>query len=579
MDCVVVTLNAAKALLEMFKGYSVQHVFGLPGETTLPLYKEWVKTPEIRHVMMRDERSTAFAADAYARFAYTPGICESPSVGATHTIPGVAEAFKTGIPMIVLTSDIPLRYERRNMLTGLNQTSLFEGITKESTTITDVNELPNIVRRSFRLCTTGRPGPVHIRFPSDKQAEELVNPDLYVQKDFRRYPGHRSVAELTKISEALKILGSAERPVVICGQGVLISQAWDELISFAELFGIPVGTTINGKGAFPETHPLSIGVVGARGGTSHSNKLVNDADVIMYIGCSTDSAGTDIWKIPPLDNKARIIHLDISEGEVGNNYQTEVFLVGDAKATLIVIKEVAEKQEKKRRSLTRIKAIQRDIAEYSEYISSFYDSKDSPIHPIRLIKELSDALPKDYALVSDVGVSAIYTATFFKVKEAGRKMLYNYAMGSLGYAIPASIGVRYARPELCIATLVGDGSFGFTAGELETVARVGGSNHILLFNNLSYGWIRAEWLLSYGQEYVDFATNFKPVDYLKIAEGFGLKANRIEKPGELKPILNDCFSDSEPTFTEIIVDPEDKLIPPVPAWIKKAQKEGLKHIK
>ncbi|MBN1683311.1 thiamine pyrophosphate-binding protein [Candidatus Bathyarchaeota archaeon] len=563
----------------MFKNYGVQYVFGLPGETTLPLYKEWASTSEIKHIMMRDERSTAFAADAYARFNFTPGICESPSVGATHLIPGVAEAYKSKIPMIVLTSDIPIHLEKRNMLTGLNQTALFEKITKESNTITDVDELPNIVRRSFRLSTSGSPGPVHIRFPSDKQNEEINNLDWFIQKDFITYPGHRSVAELTKISEALKILGTAERPVLICGQGVLLSQAWDEVILFAELFGLLVGTTINGKGSFPEDHPLSIGVVGARGGTSYSNKCVNNADVIMYIGCSTDSAGTDSWKIPPLDTKAKIIHLDISEKEAGNNYPTEVFLIGDAKATLRVIKEVAEKQEKKRRSLSRIRKIQQEIAEYSKYVASLSDSNDSPIHPVKIIKELNEVLPKEYALVSDVGVSAIYAATFFKVKEAGRKTLFNYAMGSLGYAIPASIGVRFARPGLKIATLVGDGSFGFTAGELETVSRVGGSNHILLFNNLSYGWIRAEWLLSYGKEYVDFATNFKPVDYLKIAEGFGLKANRIEKPNQLKDVLIESFNCTEPTFTEIIVDPEDKLIPPVPSWIKKADKEGFKHVK
>jgi len=574
----VITLNAAKTLLEMFKGYNVEYIFGLPGETTLPLYKEWVSTPEIKHVMMRDERSAAFAADAYSRFAFAPGICESPSVGSTHIIPGIAEAFKAGIPMIALTSDIPLHFEKRNMLTGINQTSLLESITKESITITDAKEIPNIIRRSFRICTTGKPGPVHIRFPSDKQKEEIIDPDLNIQKDFRKYPGHRSVAELTKISEALKILGSAERPVLICGQGVLMSQAWDEVISFAELFGLPVGTTINGKGSFPETHPLSIGVVGARGGTSFSNKLVNEADVLLYIGCSTDSAGTDSWKIPPPDTKARIIHLDISEAEVGNNYQTEVFLIGDAKATLRVIKEVAEKQEKKRRSLTRIKLIQKEATEYYEYVNSFNSSNDLPIHPVKLVNELSEALPKNYALVSDVGVSAIYTATYFKVKEAGRKMLYNYAMGSLGYAIPASVGIHFARPDLSIATLVGDGSFGFTAGELETIARLGGSNHIILFNNLSYGWIRAEWQLSYGKEYVDFATNFKPVDYLKIAEGFGLKANRINKPNELKTLKN-IFNDPEPTFTEIVVESEDKLVPPVPTWIQKAQKNGLKYVK
>ncbi len=181
-------------------------------------------------------------------------------------------------------------------------------------------------------------------------------------------------------------------------------------------------------------------------------------------------------------------------------------------------------------------------------------------------------------MVLDVGSPGIYTSTYFKSKQAGRYFAYNYAMGSLGYAIPASIGARFARPNACIAALIGDGSFGFTAGELETVSRVGGSNHLILFNNNSYVWIRAEWQLSYGKEYVDWATNFKPVDYMKIADGFGLNSSRVEKPEQLAPILREAFKSKEPTFTEIIFKPEDKLIPPVPSWIKKAEKQGLPHI-
>lgn len=572
-------MNASKALMELLKGYGVGEVFGLPGETTLFWYKEWSSIPEVKHIMMRDERSATFAADAFARFSYRPGICEGPSVGATHMIPGVAEAYKASIPMIVFTSDIPLHYEKRNTLTGIDHTAMFEGITKESLTVTEASELPNIVRRAFRLATSGKPGPVHIRFPSDKQCEEIGDPRLYVQKDFKTYPGHRSVAELAKISEALKVLGLAQRPVIVCGQGVLLSQAWREVQVLAELFGIPVGTTTNGKGSFPENHPLSIGVTGARGGTALSNKVINEADAIFYVGCSTDSTGTDMWRTPSLDTQAKIIHLNVSEAEVGNNYPIEVALIGDAAATLRVMAEVAEKQEKKVRKLPRIKAIQKEREAYDVYVGSLMLSNEVPIHPLKFVKELGEALPKDYAIVHDVGVSSIYTSTFLKQGEAGRRMIFNYAMGSLGYAIPASIGARYARPNSVVVALVGDGSFGFTAGELETVARVGGPNHIILFNNLSFGWIRAEWQLSYGKEYVDFATNFKPVDYLKIAEGFGLEATRVVKPDELGPVLKINLKKKEPTLTEIIVKPEDKLVPPVPSWAKKAEEQGFSHIK
>jgi len=574
----VQAMNASRALLEMLMGYDVEYVFGLPGETTLPLYREWHSFPEIEHVLSRDERSAAFMADGYARVSFKPGVCEGPSVGSTHMIPGVAEAYKASVPMIVFTSDIPLHYEKRNMLTGLDQTALYRGITKETMTVTKASELPNIIRRAFRLATTGRPGPVHIRLPQDVLNGEIEEPRLYIQGDFTRYPGHRPVAQADKVREAVRLLGSAERPVIICGQGVLYSQAWEEVRSLAEIYGIPVGTTITGKGSMPEEHPLSIGVIGARGGTSFSNRVVADADVVFYIGCNTDSAGTDRWTLPPIDSGHKIIHLDICEAEVGNNYPTDIIMIGDAKATLSEMIEATTTRVGNYEELPRIKALLKEAAKYSAYISELAGSGERPVHPLRFVRELSDAIPRDGILVVDVGVSAIYTSTFYRVKRAGRSILFNYAMGSLGYAIPASVGVHYARPESCIVTLVGDGSFGFTAGELETISRVGGNNNIILFNNGCFGWIKAEIDLSYGEEYTDFSTNFKEIDYPKIAEGFGLTAYQVKGPEDLAPTLREAIGLDEPTFIELKVRSENELVPPVPSWIERARKRGIRYI-
>jgi len=562
----------------MLKNYDVEHVFGLPGETTLPLYKEWLDYPEIKHVMARDERSSAFMADGYARFTNKPGVCEAPSVGSTHILPGVAEAYKASLPVVFMTSDIPLHLETRNMLTGLDQTSMFSGITKETYTITNSDQIPHTIRRAFRVATTGKPGPVHIRLPYDILQGETVNPNLYAQKDFVKYPGHRPVAETAKIVEALKLLGEAENPVIIAGQGVLYSQAWDELVSVAEMFAAPVGTTINAKGVMPEIHPLSLGVIGARGGTTLSNKVVCEADLIFFVGSSTDSAGTDKWTVPGVDTAAKIIQLDISEHEAGNNYDVDVILIGDAKATLGWMLELANVNPQKMEKLPRIKALVKAKEEHSAYVAGLMSSNEKPIHPVRFIKELQDALPEKRCLVMDVGTSAIYTSTFYKVPSAGRSMAYNFAMGSLGYALPTSVGASVAKPEHSIATLVGDGSFGLAAAELETISRMGHNNNVIVVNNSSFGWIRAEWKLSYGDEYVDFATNFNEVDYPKIADGFGLKANRISSPGELSS-LKELFHSDEPSFTELVLQPEDMLVPPVPTWIRKAEKKGVRHVK
>ncbi|MBD3172712.1 thiamine pyrophosphate-binding protein [Candidatus Bathyarchaeota archaeon] len=571
-------LNASKTLLEMLKNYDVEHVFGLPGETTLPWYKEWHDYPEIKHIMARDERSAAFMADGYARFSYKPGICEAPSVGSTHILPGVAEAYKGSLPVIFFTSDIPLHLETQNMLTGLDQTSMFRGITKESITVTNPNQIPHTIRRAFRVATTGKPGPVHIRLPYDVLGMDTSEAMLYTQRDFRKYPGHRPVAETGKIIQALKLLGEAENPVIVCGQGALYSQSWDEVVALAELFAAPVGTTINGKGVMPEKHPLSIGVIGARGGTSLSNRVLCEADLVFFIGSSTDSAGTDKWTVPPRDTGATIIQLDISEHEAGNNYPVDVILIGDAKETLEWMLELVEENPREIMKLPRIQKLVEEKKRHNEYVTSMAESNETPSHPVRFIKELEKALPRNRCLVMDVGTSAIYTSTFYKVPESGRTMAYNFAMGSLGYAIPTSIGASIARPNSCITGLVGDGSFGLAAAELETIARLGKNNNIIVVNNGSFGWIRAEWRLSYGQEYVDFSTKFRDVNYIKIAEGFGLEANRITKPEELAS-LETLFKSDEPSFTELVLQPEDQLVPPVPTWIKKAEKKGVRHIK
>jgi acetolactate synthase-1/2/3 large subunit len=571
-------MNSSRVLLEMLKNYEVEHVFGLPGETTLPLYKEWLDYPEIKHIMARDERSSAFMADGYARFTNKPGVCEAPSVGSTHILPGVAEAYKGSLPVIFMTSDIPLHLETRNMLTGLDQTSMFSGITKETYTITNPEQLPHTIRRAFRVATSGKPGPVHIRLPFDLLQGEIANPDIYAQKDFTKYPGHRPVAETAKIADALKLLGEAENPVIVAGQGALYSQAWDELVQIAEMYATPVGTTINAKGVMPENHPLSLGVIGARGGTSLSNKVLCEADLIFFVGSSTDSAGTDNWAVPPTDTDAKMIQLDISEEEAGNNYPIDVILMGDVKATLAWMLELANSSPREMEKLPRIQALIKAKEQHSAYVAGLMESNEKPTHPVRFIKELQDALPDKRCLIMDVGTSAIYTSTFYKVPEAGRSMAYNFAMGSLGYAIPTSIGASIARQDHCVVALIGDGSFGLAAAELETVARLSSNNNLIVVNNSSFGWIRAEWKLSYGDEYVDFATNFKEVDYPKIAEGFGLKANRISSPSELSS-LKELFNSDEPSFTELIMQPEDQLVPPVPTWIRKAEKQGVRHIK
>jgi len=571
-------LKGSELVLKILDHYKVKYVFGLPGETTLPLYFEWATGAyEVRHVMLRDERNACFAADGYARVSYSPGVCEAPSSGAAHVIPSVVEAYASSLPMIYITTDVPLHLEKKNMLTGFNQTAIFSGIVKESHTVLRARDIPFVFKRAFRVATSGRPGPVHIRIPIDVLEEEdrdILPKDLEPQQEFIKYPGHRFAADEDKILKAIDLLLSSERPVIVCGQGALYSQAWEEIIELAEMLGIPVGSTITGKGCFPENHPLSIGVIGARGGTSFSNSILRGADLVFYIGSNVDYAATDNWSLPLPGTK--VIHLDISEVEVGNNIRIDVGLIGDAKATLRRMIDILRKRIHMKITRDAYKDLQARRGSYEKYLEEHIVSREYPVNPLRVVKALEKMLPKNYIIVCDPGVGAIYTSAFFRISEPGRKILFNYSIGSLGYSLPAAIGAWYANQDATVLSLMGDGSFGFVAGELESLARLEANVKILLFNNQSYGWMRATTLFSYGPRY--FETEFKHIDYVKIAEGFGIYVARIEGPDEVEPKIRELIKSRGPMLLEIPVVPEDKLVPPVPLWAEKAKTLGIRYI-
>lgn len=566
-------MKAARALLEMLKGYEIGHVFGLPGETTIPLYYEWIYfEDDIKHIMLRDERNACFAADGYSKVSYKPGICEAPSAGVAHVIPSVIEAYKSSTPMIFITTDVPLYLEKRNALTSFDQTKLFSGIVKESLTVYRGEDIPLAMRRAFRLATTGRPGPVHIRIPVNVLEEECSNSNLYVQKEFSKYPGQRFVPPDEHLVKAVDFLLSSERPLIVCGQGALYSQAWDEIVELAEILKIPVGSTISGKGCFPEAHPLSIGVIGSRGGTSFSNEILRNADLIFYIGSNVDQVTTDDWTLPKPETK--VIHLDISEVEVGNHVRTDLELIGDAKATLKKIINILKARVAKD-DTPWVKYVIERKKDYESMLANISIDVIGYVNPYTFIKTFMRVIPKNYIITCDAGTGAIYTSAYFKVQEPGRKVLFNYSIGALGYAVPAAIGAYYANPNNIVFALTGDGSFGFIAGELETLSRLQPNIKVIIFNNLSFGWIRASILMHYGPRY--FATDFKPIDYVKIAKGFGLEGIRASKE-DLESNLREIIRITGPAILDVPVPPEDQLIPPVPSWANKARLKGYTYI-
>lgn len=561
-------MKANKAILEMMKLYNVKDIFGLPGETTLSLYRAWKDYPEIKYHMCRDERNAVFMADAYAKASGKIGICEGPSVGCTHMVPGITEAFLSCVPLICLTSDVPLKYTTKNILTSCDQTSIFKGITKNSYTVNVPEELPHLLRRAFRAATTGRPGPVHIRIPSDIYDGDVPESEIYSQPRYSAFPGCRSTAVQEDIAVAAELISKSERPIMICGQGAVHSGAWSEVQVIAEKQCMPMGTSINGKGAIPENHPLALGVIGARGGRRWGNEMIMSADLILFVGSSTDSTVTDGWNIPNPNSGQRFIQIDVSEHELGNNYNV-LPLFGDARETLkSLILALDERKTPCRKDWAA--RVLKDRAIHEKKLQLLINKEGENIHPLSIVRAVEKIVPDNAFFAIDPGTTAVYSAGFMRLEKAGRRTAYNFSMGALGYAIPAAIGARFGvDSNVPVIGLVGDGSLGFCTGELETAARLGLKIIYILFNNQTYGWIRGTERVYTGEKleswYSQF-TDFSRVDYVKLVESMGLKGFRAKKMSEFEKILKQCLKEEGPCFIDVPVVPEDKQLPPVPGW-------------
>lgn len=566
-------MTGAQVILKMLELHGIRHVFGLPGETTIGWYKDWYKNTKIEYVLTRDERTAAFAAEAYAKATGCPAVLEAPSPGVTHCTPGITEAFLSSVPVIFFSSDIPINQDKRHGLTGVDQTALYAPICKESFYLTNVKEIPFMLRRAFRVATSGRPAPVHIRVPINVFNESAVVDDLYAESGYSEYPAHRPVADHTKVREALALLKAAENPVIVCGQGALISKASEAVLELAESLQIPVATTTPGKGTIPETHPLALRVVGARGGMEYSNEFVKAADTIFLVGSNTDSSGTIHWKLYGDPKSKTFIHLDIAEAHVGNNFPVKVGLVGDARATLSYMNEILAQDGATTDRKVDLTGLKRDALD--RVFNSNIEMPEGTVSPVKLTQALDKLLPENAIVTAEPGVAAIYPSALMSVKQAGRKYLTNYSMGALGYSVPAGLGASFAK-EGPVISFTGDGSLAFVMGDLETINRSGKNVTIILTRNDTYGWIRGEAILL---DNVDepWSTDFGGVDYMKVFEGFGFKTARITQENEIEDVLSAAIANEGANFIEMMVPSQDKIIPFVPPWVDAAKKKDLPY--
>jgi len=560
-------LTGAEAFVRMLQLHGVRHVFGLCGDTSLPLYDALYRLDhEISHILTRDERSAAYMADGYARVSGRVGICEGPSGGgATYIAPGLVEANESSVPVLAVTTDISVAGRGRYSLTELDQAALFRPLTKWNAMIERGEDVPKLVRAAFRAMTTGRPGSAHLGLPFDVQKAPVDEAELWADDALGRYPAEPQGPDPDAVARAADILLAARDPVLICGGGPVIAGAEAEVERLAELLAAPVCTTISGKGVIPEAHPLSVGVVGSNGGVAETRAIVDGADLVVFIGCRAGSVTTERWR-HPAPGTARVVHIDSDPTVIGANYPTDAAVTGDALLALQALNAVLATQpvDKGRRGLTAAVIAEQKERKFAAF-QALADSDETPIRPERVIATLQDLLAEDAVVVADPGTPCPYLSAYYRLARPGRSYFSNRAHGALGYSLSAAIGAHFGRPGVKVVSVMGDGSFGFTSGELETVVRLGLPITFVVLSNAVFGWIKAGQRSGFGERY--FSVDFSRTDHARVAEAYGVKSWSVDDPAALRSAMAAALAHDGPSLVDIVTQPLHEARAPVSEWV------------
>jgi len=553
-------ISGAEAMVRMLQRHGVKHIFGLCGDTSLPFYDALARLDHgMTHILTRDERSAAYMADGYARVSGRVGVCEGPSGGgATYLLPGIVEANESSIPVLAITTDISTTSRGRYALTELDQEALYRPLTKRTEVIDRADKIPEAVRRAFRTMTTGRPGAAHLGLPFDVQNGQVPQDSVWGDASLGIFPSSRVSPEPDSIKRAAAALAAASMPIFVCGGGIVISHAEKALAALAEALGAPVATTVSGHGSLADDHPLSLGVVGSNGGTLPTREALAQADLVVFVGCRAGSVTTERWRYPAPGTA--VIHIDVDPSVIGANYETKVGLVGDARLVLEALLSETRGGKRKGAEIVRT-AKEKKFSAFRELAAS----DAMPILPERIVAALHEVLPRDATVVCDPGTPCPYFSAYYEFLEAGRYFISNRAHGALGYSMAAALGAHFGRPSTKTVSVMGDGSFGFTAGELETLVRLKAPILMVVVSNSTYGWIKAGQKSGFRQRY--FSVDFSRTDHARVAEAFGVKAFRVEKPADLKPALAAAAEHGGPALVDVIAQPLQDARAPVSEWV------------
>lgn len=545
-------ITGGRALAEMFKAADCGPMFGMGGFQLLPFY-DAVSRLGLKHYLINDERTGAFAADAYSRVTNRVGVCDATlGPGATNLVTGLAEAYNAGTPMIAITGDANRLHAHKNMTQETRQVDAIRPVVKDVLRVEMVSRIPEMVRRAFQVATAGRPGPVLLDVPEDvAHGEHAFAPDeFFVDPATTRSPARRARPARADIERAAAILGTAKRPLILAGGGVHLSDSASELELFARAMQMPVAHTLSGKGAIACTDPLSIGLFGRY--SRIANDLIAAADCLLVIGCKLGEIATRRYEL--LSPKTPIIHLDIVAEEFGRTTAADVCLWGDVREGLADLLDAlgAPKGSLAAARADHVSEIAPRMAKWREEARGRLHSTERPINMARLVQELNGVMPEDGILVADGGFAAHWTGLIYDTKRAGRGYVADRGLASIGYGLPGAIGCSLGAPGRPVISLTGDGGFNMTLGDLETARRIGVNPIIVVVNNAASGYIKALQHAMYDGHYQ--SSDLVEMDYAKIAKAMGCRSVRLEDPEEIAPTFAQLIAEPDgPTVVDVIV--------------------------
>ena len=546
-------MRGGEAIIESLKNMGVKTIFGYPGGQTIPFY-DMLYDSDMDHILVRHEQCAAHAADGYARASGRVGVCVATSgPGATNLVTGIATAYMDSSPIVAITGQVPTHLIGNDAFQEADIIGITMPITKHSYQPKNPDLIPSMVKSSFEIAKTGRPGPVLIDVPKEVQEGELTNFD----DSLIDTPGYNPTIKgnIRQIKKARDLIREAKKPLILAGAGVIISNACCELNKLAKTINAPVMTSLLGKGAFDETDDLALGMLGMHG-RKVSNDSINESDLLIAIGIRFSDRTTG--RLDSFAPDTKIIHIDIDPAEIGKNVDIDLPIVGDARNILSSLNKVLDgykSSDDVNKWTEMIKQRKQDLLPRVTY-------DDVPLKPQTVIKEISEVLTPESILTTDVGQNQMWAAHFYDTQKP-RKFISSGGLGTMGFGFPSAIGAKVACPDDPVVSINGDGGFLMVCQELATVHEYDIPVIAVVLENRTLGMVYQWQSLLYNERHSQTLLGNSP-DFVKLAESFGVNAVRITKPGETKEALASAIKDNEPILLNVVVDSEEALpmLPP-----------------